>query len=133
MPIFQPKRAYSKETLYFCGSSQNWDNLIIKNSLIAKDVFVCDPCLCTKYPKHIKVIRSMDTTKRFLLGFGGASSIVFINAERNPKFANADNPFWNRTNCMIIKMNIKQLIPLLKSGFLEISSKKNIRYLRFYS
>lgn len=133
MPIFQPKQAYVKETLYFCGSSQDWDNLIIKNSLIAKDVFVCDPCLCVKYPKHIKVIRSMDTARRFLLGFGGANSIVFINAERNPKFADTDSPFWNRTNCMIIKMNIKQLVPLLKSGFLEVSSKKNIRYLRFYS
>ncbi len=133
MPIFQPKNAYSKEILYFCGSSQDWDKLIIKNSIAAKDVFVCDPCPHTHYPKHIKIIRSIDTAKRFLLGFGGTNSIVFINAERNPKFSNTDNPFWNRTDCMVIKMSIKQFVPLLKSGFLEISSKRRIRNFKFYS
>ena len=132
MPIFQPKNTYRKETLYFCGNSQDWNNLIVKNSVAAKDVFLCDPCPCAKYPKHIKVIRSIDTAKRFLLGFGGTNSIVFINAEQIPKFSDTDNPFWNRTDCMVIKISIRQLVPLLKSGFLEISSKRRIKSLKFY-
>ena len=133
MPIFQLKKDYKKEVLCFCGSSEDWDSLIIKNSLAFKDVFVCDPSVCTRYPKHVKVIRSVDTARRFLLGFGGTNSIVFINAEQNPKFTDVDNLFWSRADCMVLKMSIKQLIPLLKSDFIEMSSKKDIKHLRFYT
>ena len=132
MPIFQTNEQSYKEVLYFCGNSQDWDNLIIKNSLAAKDVFVCDPTLSTQYPKHVKVIRSIDTAHRFLLGFGGRNSIVFINTERIMDFKNVRDLFWNRTNLLIFKMNIRQLSPLLKSGFLEISSRRSINRLRIY-
>ena len=133
MPIFQTKKECSKEILYFCGDSKDWDNLIIKNSALAKETFVCDPSPSKYYPKHIKLIRSIDTAHRFLLGFGGENSIVFINTERISNFDNASNPFWNRTNCLVLKLNIKQLTPLLKSGFLEISCRRSIGKLRIYN
>lgn len=133
MPIFQTKREYSKEVLYFCGSSKDWDNLIIKNSTLAKETFVCDP-KPPKYPKHIKIIRSIDTAHRFLLGFSSKQdSIVFINAERNSNFNLEDNPFWSRTDCLVFKISIRQLMSLLKSGFLEINCRRNISKLRIYN
>ena len=133
MPIFQTKREYNNEVLYFCGSSKDWDNLIIKNSMLVKETFVCDPNPPKYYPKNIKVIRSIDTAHRFLLGFGGENSIVFINAERIPNFNNANNPFWNRMDCLVFKVNIKQLTSLLKSGLLEISCRRSISKVRLYN
>lgn len=132
MPIFQTKNEYRKEVMYFCGNYQDWNNLIIKNSAVNKEVFVCDP-KPPKYPEHIKVIRSLDTAHRFLLGFGGENSIVFINAETMLNFQNVNNPFWNRTNCLIFKISIRQLVPLLKSGLLEISCRRSIGELRIYN
>lgn len=134
MPIFQTKREHNNEILYFCGESKDWDNLIIKNSALAKETFVCDPNPPKYYPKHIRVIRSTDTAHRFLLGFNNRKdSIIFINAERSYNFNLEDNPFWTRTSCLVFKVSIKQLTPLLKSGFLEVSCRRNIGKLRVYS
>ena len=134
MPIFQTKKRYRKTLLYFCGNSEEWDNLIVKNSRYNKEVYVCEPSLAVKYPSGIKVIRSLNTARRFVLGLSPESNaIVFVNATKDPRLTDENtDPFLVRVKYLVRRLNIDRIAELLKSGFIDIGCRRNIGNLKVY-
>lgn len=133
MPIYH-RVGSNKPILYFWGDTCSWDNLIVKNCKAAENVYVCDQIIPEKYyPKEIKVVRSVSTMSRFLRGVNLQKSIVFINMtsfEKARKFVELG--LFHTFQYLIMSINTKELIYLLKHEALEPSSRRSIKHLRKY-
>ncbi len=84
------KDKFLKKLKYFCGTDEEWVNLIKKVRDHTKgEIIVCDSHpMSRNYPKDVKVIRSINTAKRVLY-FSGA--IVFLYCLDNNIFKKFDN------------------------------------------
>lgn len=127
---------YSDNTLFFYGSPEEWDNLIIKNFKNSKSTYVFDPFTYKgKYPEGINSIKSMPTALRFL-GVRLDGAFIYLNS-LNLKIA---RKFLYDMNCyrrfsnsyFIIRGDQRDLTHLLLNKCFNLCCRRNIDHLKLY-
>ena len=115
------------------SSSEEWDNLIVSNIKNCKNTYVFDPYSYRgRYPDSVKFIKSIPTTRRFM-GVRLSDTFIFINSvntEISRKFIDNMVPF--RRTYYLIRIELRDLVKLVKKRELELCCRRSMKTIQKY-